>query len=366
MKTVHVNLGERSYDIHVGEGCEALQGRDDLRGRKALLITDSKVDRLLGARWTELLTQRGLSVTKAVVPAGEPSKDLVTLERLYAKAADAGLDRKSLVVALGGGVVGDLGGFMAASYLRGVAFLQVPTTLLAMVDSSVGGKTGINLPQGKNLVGAFHQPVEVVADIATLATLPDREFRSGLAEVIKYGIIWDAPLFQQLEADSARLLARDTAVLESVVARCCEIKAEVVGMDERETGVRAILNFGHTLGHAIEQVLGYGKWLHGEAVAAGMVYAAILSREYRGFPGADCERLIRLVQACRLPAFGRELDPSLTWAPLRKAMSSDKKAEQQVPRWVLTERLGGVRTGCELTEAELESAFSVWMQAATL
>jgi len=225
------------------------------------------------------------------------------------------------------------------------------------VDSAVGGKTGVNLEQGKNLVGAFHQPVGVVADLATLKTLPDREYRSGLAEVVKYGVIWDATFFTQLETGADKLAARDLDFLEAVVGRCCEIKSEIVAVDERESGVRAILNFGHTFGHALEKVAGYGRWLHGEAVAAGMVYAAEVSVLEKGFPAEDGQRLALLLERLGLKVERGGPRFSWAWPDVRQAMSTDKKARGNAPRFVLAERLGAAVYGCEVAEATLEAAF---------
>jgi 3-dehydroquinate synthase len=323
---------------------------------KALLVSDSNVDPLHGAGCAGLLHARGLETVRAVVPAGEGSKSLEWAARLYEQALEAGLDRTAVVVALGGGMVGDLAGFVSATYLRGVRLVQVPTTLLAMVDSSVGGKTGVNLPQGKNLVGVFHQPIEVVADLDRLGTLPEREYLSGLAEVVKYGVIWDASFFGYLEAHADALVQREGAVLERVVARCCEIKAEVVAMDEREQGPRAILNFGHTLGHALEAVDGYGVWLHGEAVAVGMAYAGALSAATHGFACDEFARLTALLQRLGLPVRPR---PETAWAEVRRAMAADKKTVAARPRFVLARKLGAVVTRCELTEEQLAEAWNV-------
>jgi 3-dehydroquinate synthase len=270
----------------------------------------------------------------------------------------AGLDRRGVVVALGGGVVGDLAGFLAATWLRGVRLVQAPTTLLAMVDSSVGGKTGINLPQGKNLVGAFYQPVEVDIDLRTLATLPEREYRSGLAEVVKYGVIRDAGLFADLEAGADRLMARDVTLLADIVARCCRIKADVVAGDETESGPRAILNFGHTLGHALETVRGYGTWAHGEAVAAGMAYAGEVSIRRCGFPSDDNRRLRRLLERLGLPVDWRAGgDTATDWAAMHAAMARDKKTQAGVVRFVLARRIGEAAFGCEVGADMLEDAF---------
>jgi len=298
-------------------------------------------------------------VERAVVPAGEASKDGARLFDLYAAALAAGLDRRGLVVALGGGVVGDLAGFAAATFLRGVRCVQAPTSLLAMVDSSVGGKTGINLPEGKNLVGAFHQPALVLADTDALRTLPRREFVSGLAEVVKYGAIRDAAFLDAIAADAPALLAGDAAAVARAVRRSCEIKAGVVAGDEREeSGLRAVLNFGHTLGHAVESVAGYGTWLHGEAVAIGMAYAARLSVRLAGLGPEAAARLEGLLAALGLPGSA----PGLSWAALRRAMGVDKKSAGRVPRFVLLEALGRARAGVEVPEALLEEVWHVGRQ----
>jgi 3-dehydroquinate synthase len=352
-RTVHVDLGERSYDIHIG--LEPAIGRAiPESASSALIISDSNVDPLYGDGCEQQLAARGLRVTRAVVPAGEASKDLAVVRGLYDRCFEAALDRRSVILALGGGVVGDLGGFVAATFLRGVPYLQVPTSLLAMVDSSVGGKTGVNVPQGKNLIGAFYQPIEVVAGLSSLSTLADREYRSGLAEVVKYGVIWDAGLFARLENSVAGLLAREPSLLEDVVARCCEIKAEVVARDERESGLRAILNFGHTLAHAIENVAGYGEFLHGEAVSIGTVYAARLSTVQRGLSAEDAGRVVRLLARLGLPVAMPAV--SSEWNRLRAAMSSDKKAVAGVPKFVLAESIGRVAFGCEVEEDALSGA----------
>lgn len=352
--SVQVQLGSRSYPIEIGEGLLGSLGarcRALLPGSACLVVSDSHVAPLYASACMESLRAAGFRPALAEIPAGEPSKDATHLFALYDHAARAGLDRKALVVALGGGVVGDLAGFMAATWLRGVRFVQVPTTLLAMVDSAVGGKTGINLPHGKNLVGAFHQPSLVLADLATLKTLPRREYLAGLAEVMKYGVIVDAPFFDRLERDREALGAARPGVVEPVVARCCEIKAEVVAQDERESGRRALLNFGHTMGHAIENVSGYGRYLHGEAVAMGMVFAARLSVRLTGLPAADAERLERLLAAWELPV---RLPPDLSVAALRRAMALDKKTADRVPYFVLAEAIGRARPGCPVPEGLLE------------
>jgi 3-dehydroquinate synthase len=356
--TIDVKLGERSYPIHVGHGLQLAQILEAKPGIRVLMVSDSNVDALHGEACQRQLSGQGFEVLRTVIPAGESTKSLHWVDFLYGKAAEAGLDRSSVILALGGGMTGDLAGFVAATYLRGVRFIQVPTSLLAMVDSSVGGKTGINLAQGKNLVGAFYQPIEVDADLDLLKTLPSREYVSGLAEVVKYGVIWDASFFHLLEKEVPGLLKRDSALLEKVVARCCEIKAEVVAMDEREIGPRAILNFGHTLGHAVEKVDGYGRWFHGEAVAIGMAYAAKLSAITKGFPAAEAEGVVRLLEKLGLPIRTAPGD-TVEWAALREAMMSDKKTLKKRPRFVLARKLGAVVTGCEVDESILAEAWHV-------
>lgn len=343
--TCTVDLGERSYPIQigagmlesVGNGCKAagLQGR-------ALIVADSEVADLYASPIQEALSSSGLSVDTVVIPAGEASKNHTQLLRIYDAALAAGLERSSSIIALGGGVIGDLAGYAAATYLRGVRFVQLPTTLLAMVDSAVGGKTGVNLPQGKNLIGAFHQPALVVADIDCLATLPEREFAAGLAEVIKYGVIADPEILTVLEQHKCAELRGNPDVMEHLVRRSCEIKADVVRRDEREGGLRAILNFGHTLGHAIEQVGGYGERLHGEAISIGMVYAARLSERVRGFSPASTERLRQILEQVGLPT----AYPDLPWEELMAAMQRDKKKQAGEVGFVLADELGSVQFGC--------------------
>jgi 3-dehydroquinate synthase len=354
---VHVDLGERSYDIRIGAhpGSEVMRGMTG--GRRVLIVSDDNVDPLYGDSWSAQCDQYGLEVFRATVPAGESSKDLQFTTELYEKALDAGLDRGSMIVALGGGMVGDLAGFVAATFLRGIPLIQAPTSLLAMVDSSVGGKTGVNLPRGKNLVGVFYQPHEVVLDLSTLTTLPDDEYASGLAEIVKYGVIWDAELFRELENKADRVLKRDPQLMEYVVTRCCEIKAEVVGRDEKESGLRAILNYGHTLGHAIEQVYGYGAWLHGQAISLGMVYAGELSRRAKGFPVDDQRRVIALLEHFGLPVESTNTGLSSRWGGIRSAMAADKKSRDAVPHFVLAEAIGTVAIGCAVDDSVLEDTY---------
>jgi 3-dehydroquinate synthase len=307
------------------------------------VITDANVAPLHAAKALESLAVGGFEASLITVPAGETAKRLKTIQTCYDQLAAGRLERKSFIVALGGGVVGDLAGFAAATYLRGLPFVQAPTTLLAQVDSSVGGKVGVNLRAGKNLVGAFHQPRLVLCDLDTLATLPERELRAGLAEVIKYGVIHDARLFQRLERDMPKLLARDPRTTGAVVARCCQIKAEVVSQDETESGRRAILNFGHTVGHALEAISAYGKYLHGEAVAIGMAAAARLSRAVLGLSERDVARIERLLAGAGLPT-SVELSARQR-ARLLAAMRLDKKVAGGEVKFVLARQLGVVEWG---------------------
>ena len=271
------------------------------------------------------------------MPAGETAKSLKTVQSSYDRLAAHRLERKSFIVALGGGVTGDLAGFVAATYLRGIPFVQVPTTLLAQVDSSVGGKVGVNLRAGKNLVGSFYQPRLVLGDLDTFKTLPAREYRAGMAEVIKYGIIYDAALFKKLERELPKLLRRDPKILADVVARCCEIKAEVVGQDETDAGLRAILNFGHTIGHALEAISGYGTYLHGEAIAIGQVAAAELSAQLTGLPAGDVERIRELFKRAGLPV--RVKLSATQRKKLLAAMRLDKKVSGGEIKFVLARGL---------------------------
>jgi 3-dehydroquinate synthase len=356
---VKVPLGKRSYDIKIGTGLLYRLGVECARlglGVRCAVISDTNVAPRFGPTARKALAKAGFAPTLISIPAGETAKSLKTVEACYNQLAAQRLERKSFIVALGGGVVGDLAGFVAATYLRGVSFVQVPTTLLAQVDSSVGGKVGLNLKAGKNLVGAFYQPRLVLCDLRTLVSLPMREYRSGLAEVIKYGIIYDARLFQQLERELPKLLRRDPRALAAVVARCCEIKAEVVQQDETESGLRAILNFGHTIGHALEAISHYGKYLHGEAISIGQVAAARLSAEVLGLPAPDADRIERIFQRAGLPT-RLELN-----APQRKqlpaAMQLDKKVSGGEVKFVLARRIGAVEFGQRVPMAAIERSLN--------
>jgi 3-dehydroquinate synthase len=359
VRIVNVPLGNRSYRIQVGSGLFANLGTACARlklGKRCAIISDRNVAPRFGMAARLALSKAGFDPVLITVPAGETAKSLHTVQTCYDQLASHRLERQSFLVALGGGVVGDLAGFVAATYLRGIAFVQVPTTLLAQVDSSVGGKVGVNLKAGKNLVGAFHQPKLVLCDLETLSSLPKREFRAGLAEVIKYGIIYDAPLFQRLERELPRILKRDPKVLAAVIARCCEIKAEVVGQDETEAGLRAILNFGHTIGHALEAISSYGKYLHGEAISIGQVAAAALSTTALGFPTRDAERIRHLFSRAGLPTQVR-----LTASQQRQlldAMRLDKKVRAGEIRFVLARRIGRVVWGQRVSNALVAHALN--------
>ncbi len=337
VRELHVALGERSYPIRIGAGllddCPRLAAL--AAGRQVAIVTNETVGALYQAR-VERSLAGAASVVAVRLPDGEAHKNWASLDIVFERLLANRFDRHCLVVALGGGVIGDLAGFAAAIYQRGVDFVQIPTTLLAQVDSSVGGKTAINHPLGKNMIGAFHQPRLVLADVAVLRTLPARELSAGLAEMIKHGAIADVDYLGALERDMDALLRCETAPMVQAIARSCEIKADVVAEDEREGGRRALLNFGHTFGHAIEAGSGYGRWLHGEAVGTGMLMAADLSRRLALVDAADCRRLHDAVAAARLPLRAPDwpVERWLEW------MSVDKKAEQGTPRFVLLDGLG--------------------------
>lgn len=345
MGNFRVELGPNAHPVQVGAGALDRLGElacgAGLKPGRAAIVTDAIVAPLYAARAARALAAAGFAPAIVIVAAGEASKSLATLAELYDRFAAAGLDRSSAVFALGGGVIGDLAGFAAATWMRGIPVAQIPTTTLAQVDSALGGKTGINHPAAKNLIGAFHQPRLIVADVATLATLPDRAFREGLAEVIKYGAIMDAPMIAALETAMPAILRRDPATLAAIVERSLRHKAAVVQSDEREGGLRKILNFGHTVGHALEAAAGYGGLLHGEAVAIGMGAATALSRAYANLPEADADRLLALIESAglvtRLPAEGRG-------AAFESALKLDKKRAGAGVEFVLIDRLGHALT----------------------
>ena len=338
MRTLNVALDERSYPIHIGRGLidrpELIL--DALKAPRVAIISNETVAPLYMARVAEPLEAAGVKVTRVVLPDGEQHKSWESLNLIFDALLGARCERSTTLIALGGGVVGDMVGFAAATYQRGVPFIQIPTTLLSQVDSSVGGKTAINHPLGKNMIGAFYQPKLVLADIATLDTLPARELSAGLAEVIKYGLIRDLPFFEWLEAHLPALVARDPEALIEAVERSCANKAEVVAADETEQGVRATLNLGHTFGHAIEAGMGYGVWLHGEAVAAGAMMAAELSRRLGWLDAEQLARIERIHLQARLPVRG----PDLGADRYLELMAHDKKVEDGKLRLVLLKAVG--------------------------
>lgn len=344
---IEVELGERSYPILIGE--DLLGGGYDLSRHvsagRCCVVSNDIVAPLYAAKLHASLP--GCDFVSIVLRDGEQHKTMLAVNDIIDQLTAAGARRDITLIALGGGVVGDIAGFAAACYMRGVDFIQVPTTLLAQVDSSVGGKTGVNHPAGKNLIGAFYQPKAVLIDTGTLTTLPARELRAGLAEVIKYGAIYDANLFAWLERNMPLLLDRDPTALAKTIRRCCEIKAEIVAEDERETGRRAILNFGHTFGHAIERCQGYGDWLHGEAVAVGMVLAGQLS----GLAEDDQSRLVDLIDAAGLPTE----PPPLDAGRFLSAMGLDKKAVGKSLRFILLKQLGEAYVTSDYSPTRLDS-----------
>jgi len=338
MQILEVGLAERSYPIQIGSG---LLGNGELLRayfpqKRAAIVTNTTVAPLYLAKLQQTLQSIGVSSVPVILPDGEVYKTGATLNLIYDALLTHRCERSTPLIALGGGVVGDMTGFAAASYLRGVPFIQIPTTLLAQVDSSVGGKTGINHPLGKNMIGAFYQPRLVLADITTLDTLPDKELSAGLAEVIKYGLIRDLPFLGWLEQNMDRLLAREPSALQYAVLRSCQNKAEVVAADERESGERALLNLGHTFGHAIESGMGYGVWLHGEGVAAGTIMAADLSQRMGWISAQDVTRIRKLFERARLPVTA----PDLGMESYLNYMGLDKKVEGGKLRFVLLKQVG--------------------------
>ncbi len=352
MRTLCVGLGARSYPIHVGAGLIRDAGRllaPILPAPQAVIVSNPVV----AASWLqtlqESLSAAGIASDDILVPDGESRKTLHTLDAVITRLIELRAERTTTVIALGGGVVGDIAGFAAATYLRGVPLVQVPTTLLAQVDSSVGGKTGVNHPLGKNLIGAFHQPLAVLIDPDCLRTLPERELNAGLAEVVKYGAIRDRSFFEWLEQNMDRLLAREPQALAHAIERSCAIKADVVAADERESGVRALLNFGHTFGHAIEAGAGYGRWLHGEAVAAGMVMAARLSVRLGMLQEAEASRLREVLRRARLPIEGEPLGADR----YLELMGRDKKVAAGAIRFVLLRGIGDAHVTSEVPSLDL-------------
>lgn len=342
MKTITVDLAatqsERSYPIHIGNGILSQSQiiLKHLPRKRVAIVTNTTVAPLYLERLRSALESHGVASIPIILPDGEEHKNWQTLNLIFDALLENRCERSTPVIALGGGVVGDLAGFAAATYLRGVPFIQFPTTLLAQVDSSVGGKTGINHPLGKNMIGSFYQPKAVVADSTTLDTLPERELRAGIAEIIKYGLIRDPVFFDWIEQNMAKLLARDSEILIEAIRRSCMNKAEVVQTDERESGVRALLNLGHTFGHAIENAMGYGRWLHGEAVAAGTVLAAELSARMNMIDRIEVERIRRIYVLAGLPVVAPSLGPE----KYLSLMGLDKKVEGGKMRFILLRRIG--------------------------
>lgn len=343
MRTLKVELGERSYPILIGAGVLAQSGllASRLPQKRAAIVTNRTVAGLYLERLTASLAAEGVRTVPVIVPEGEQHKRWETLNTIFDELLTHHCERHTTLIALGGGIVGDIAGFAAAVYQRGVPFIQVPTTLLAQVDSAVGGKTAINHPLGKNMIGAFHQPLVVIADTDTLATLPDRELAAGLAEVIKYGLIRDLHFFEWLETNLERVITREPEALSHAIEFSCRNKAEIVALDERESGVRALLNFGHTFGHAIEAGTGYGKWLHGEAVASGMVLATQLSQRLGYLTENDVARVIKLLARASLPVTA----PNLGLKRYLDLMGHDKKVEGGKLRFVLLKKIGTAFVG---------------------
>lgn len=338
LSTVDVSLAERSYPIHIGEGLldQPELVLPHLAQKRAAIVTNETIGPIYLDRFASTLESAGVSTVRITLPDGEEFKTWETLNKVFDALLEARCERNTTLIALGGGVIGDIGGFAAATYQRGMPFIQVPTTLLALVDSSVGGKTAINHPLGKNMIGAFYQPKLVLADTSCLDTLPDRELSAGLAEVIKYGLIRDPAFLEWLEQNMTRLLARNREALAYAILRSCEHKAEVVAADERETGDRALLNLGHTFGHAVESGMGYGAWLHGEAVAAGTVLAAELSARMGMIDRSDVDRVRNVLAAARLPVRA----PKLGVDRYLELMGHDKKVQGGRLRLVLLRSLG--------------------------
>ena len=354
-ESLEVALGERSYPIHIGTGLlDQIGMLRPLLSKQVAVVTNDVVAPIYLERLLARLQAEGVQAVSIVLPDGEAHKDWPSLQMIYDALLTHRCERNTTLLALGGGVVGDITGFASATYQRGTPFIQIPTTLLSQVDSSVGGKTAINHPLGKNMIGAFHQPRAVLIDTDTLNTLQPREYRAGLAEVIKHGVIRDAAYFDAIEQHLPAILARQSEALAWVVKRSCEIKAEVVAQDERESGLREILNFGHTFGHAIEAGLGYGQWLHGEAVGCGMVLAAELSHRLGLMPADFVVRLRDLIERAGLPVCA----PDLGLAKYMELMRVDKKAEDGEIRFVVIESLGraGMRPAPDALVADVIAA----------
>lgn len=357
MQTLNVGLAERSYPIYIGNDMlsEGNLVVAHLASKRTVIISNTTVAPLYLDQLREALESQGVRCDSIILPDGEEFKNSTSMDAIYESLLRSQCERSTTLIALGGGVIGDMVGFAAATYLRGVPFIQIPTTLLAQVDSSVGGKTGINHPLGKNMIGAFYQPQMVLADTRTLDTLPDRELRAGISEVIKYGLIRDLPFFEWLEKNIEKLLSRDAETVKYAIARSCQNKAHVVGKDERESGERALLNLGHTFGHAIENGMGYGVWLHGEAVAAGTMMAADLSCRLEWLNDEDVARIRTLFQRAKLPVQG----PKIPVEKYHELMGLDKKVSDGKINFVLLRKIGKAaitnEVPTQLLEATLES-----------
>ncbi len=354
---MRVELGDRSYEIHIGSNwLDKLVSQLNFvhKGSKLVIISDANVARLAGDRVLELLRNAGFQVEMAVFPGGEEHKNLATILSLSETMVETGLDRKSTVIALGGGIVGDVAGFAASIYMRGIDYIQVPTTLLAQVDSSVGGKTGVNLPKGKNLVGTFYQPSLVFIDVDFGDSLPAREYLTGLAEVLKYGIIWDLEFFAYLEKNADKIARRDKECLQHIVFRCCQIKADIVAQDEKENGVRALLNLGHTFGHAFEALTDYRLYNHGEAVAIGIVCASRLSNELGILTRQDLERIHNLITQLGLPVAYSSLEKR----DIIQQMYKDKKTVGGKLQLVLPVGLGRSQVFSDISETQIAQVLS--------
>ena len=349
---MRVELGSRSYEIHIGNDWlpQLMPWLDFIpRTSAMMIITDANVAEIAGGRMLELIRSNGFKVELAAFPGGEDHKNLATIGALTERMAEIGLDRHSTVIALGGGIPGDVAGFAASVYMRGIRYIQVPTTLLAQVDSSVGGKTGVNLPQGKNLVGTFHQPSLVFIDVSFIKTLPEREYLTGLAEVIKYGIIWDSSFFGFLEQNQTAIGSRDPECLQQMVHRCCAIKADIVAQDETEGGIRALLNLGHTFGHALEALTGYRRYNHGEAVAIGIVLGARLAAESGRLSPGDHDRIKSLIFSLGLPTTYERLASDDIITQMRR----DKKSVGGRLQLVLPTRIGSSQLFNDISEHQI-------------
>lgn len=358
MPKISVNLPQNSYQIAIASGNLSQLGSQMSQlnlGKKVLVVSNPEIFDYYGETCLKSLETAGFETCTHLIPPGEQYKNLQTIAQIYDTAFSNHLERSSTLVALGGGVIGDMTGFTAATWLRGVNFVQVPTSLLAMVDASVGGKTGVNHPQGKNLIGAFYQPKLVAIDPAVLQTLPVREFRAGMAEVIKYGVIWDLDLFTKLE-QSDRLDSLDNIseeLLETVITRSCQAKAEVVSQDEKESGLRAILNYGHTVGHAVESLTNYQQFVHGEAVAIGMVAAGKIAQQMGLWTAAEAQRQSQLIIKTGLPT---DIPAELDWASIWETMKSDKKVKAGKVRFILPTKIGEVKISDRVTVEIIQQA----------